>query len=78
MKDHISHYVFPQPQNWDFPGIEIQRFQAYLKRSKYNGPMKCNQFGGKSNPLQTAKDLNISLKFTFTGNVGDDPVIHIQ
>lgn len=40
--------------------------------------MKCNQFGGKSNPLQMAKDLNISLKFTFTGNVGDDPVIHIQ
>lgn len=40
--------------------------------------MKCDQFGGKSNPLQMVKDLNISLKFTFTGNVSDDPIIHIQ
>lgn len=40
--------------------------------------MKCDQFGGKSHPLQTVKDLNISLRFTNTGNVSEDPVINIQ
>lgn len=40
--------------------------------------MKCDQFGGKSHPLQMAKDLNLCLKFTNIGNITEDHIINIQ